>query len=405
MHLIALNIPDLLINLWRCNFGCEKTDSKHSWDWGVLQGDTWKQHGQAITDSTPHLPGSFDRPPWNPAEKISSGYNAWEFLLYVYGLAPALPYNVLPEKYWRNFCKLVFSVWIFNQHHILTVDLQQAHKRMLEFTAEFEVLYYQRRANWLHFVRPSLHTAQHLGPEVVRSGPGICSSQWTIERTIGNLGQEIRQPSNPYANLSQCGLLRSQINALKAMILFLSPPTNPIPKGGVDIGDGYLLLRAKEKFPRSVRSCEAEVIQSYLSGNQSYDTEFQSKITRWARIRLPNGQVGRSLWKEALKAKGKCRVARNVKNNSEKRPVALVSFYSEPHDTLLKAFFGTVWSYTSQGDSSLHVVSIKAILSVVAMVPHTPFPTSNDVTERFFVVEKPGLDIAHMIHDNNVLEE
>ncbi|EGO03229.1 hypothetical protein SERLA73DRAFT_119031 [Serpula lacrymans var. lacrymans S7.3] len=404
MHLIALNIPDLLINLWRYNFDCEKTDSKHSWDWGVLQGDTWKQHGQAIADSTPYLPGPFDCPPRNPAEKISSGYKAWEFLLYVYGLAPAFLYNVLPEKYWRNFCKLVFSVQIFNQHHILTVDLQQAHKRMLEFTAEFEVLYYQQCADQLHFVRLSLHTAQHLGPEV---------------RTIGNLGQEIRQPSNPYANLSQRGLLLSQINALKAMIPSLSPPTNPIPKGGVDIGDGYLLLRAKE-------NCEAEVIQSYLSGNQSYDTEFQSKITRWARIRLPNGQVGRSLWKEALKAKGKCRVARNVKlllsgklvfaevyyyfilcmqNNSEKRPVALVSFYSEPHNTLLKASFGTVWSCTSQGDSSLHVVSIKAILSVVAMVPHTPFPTSNDVTERFFVVEKPGLDVAHMIHNNNVLEE
>ena len=39
-----------------------------------------------------------------------------------------------------------------------------------------------------------------------------------MERTIGNLGQEIKQPSNPYANLSQRGLIRAQVNALKAII-------------------------------------------------------------------------------------------------------------------------------------------------------------------------------------------
>ncbi|KAJ6528077.1 hypothetical protein B0H19DRAFT_1195027 [Mycena capillaripes] len=39
------------------------------------------------------IPGSFDRPPRNPAEKINSGYKAWERLLYVYGAGPALLYG------------------------------------------------------------------------------------------------------------------------------------------------------------------------------------------------------------------------------------------------------------------------------------------------------------------------
>jgi hypothetical protein len=60
-----------------------------------------------------------------------------------------------------------------------------------------------------------------ISPEVTRLGPPICSSQWTMEHTIGNLGEEIWQLSNPYANLSQRGLLRCQVNALKAMILNL----------------------------------------------------------------------------------------------------------------------------------------------------------------------------------------
>ena len=37
---------------------------------------------------------------------------------------------------------------------------------------------------------------------------------------------------------------------------------------------------------------------------------------------------------------------------------------------------------------------MKSILSVVAMVHHLPFPGDN--SERCFVVEKPGLDVASL---------
>lgn len=60
MHLVSLNIPDLLIPIWRGTMECEKTDNKASWDWAVLQGDIWKSHGQAVTDATPYLLGTFD---------------------------------------------------------------------------------------------------------------------------------------------------------------------------------------------------------------------------------------------------------------------------------------------------------------------------------------------------------
>ena len=42
----------------------------------------------------------------------------------------------------------------------------------------------------------------HLVPETVRVGLLSLLTQWPLERTIGNLGEEIKQPSNPYANLS-----------------------------------------------------------------------------------------------------------------------------------------------------------------------------------------------------------
>ena len=60
MHLGSLNIPDLLINLWRGAFECDKKDDKSTWDWAVLQGPVWEKHGKDVAACTPYLPGSFD---------------------------------------------------------------------------------------------------------------------------------------------------------------------------------------------------------------------------------------------------------------------------------------------------------------------------------------------------------
>jgi hypothetical protein len=105
MHLPALNIPDLFIPLWRGTFECDKTDSKDNWPWAVLKGETWKTHGKMVADATPYIPGSFDRASRNPAEKINSGYKAWEFLLYFFGMGPCLFYRVLPDQFWQHYCK------------------------------------------------------------------------------------------------------------------------------------------------------------------------------------------------------------------------------------------------------------------------------------------------------------
>jgi hypothetical protein len=230
--------------------------------------------------------------------KINSGYKAWEFQLYLYGLAPGLLYGILPFKYWQNFCKLAYAMRIFNQHKIPTQDLQNAHKSMMEFVSEFEELYYQRQARRLHFVQPFLHALAHTGPEVVRVGPPICSSQWTLERTIGNLGQEIRQPSNPYMNLSYRALRRAQINALKITIPDLEPLVNQLPRGAKDLGGGYALLRALERSPHRIRNCEARVIRGYLDPDCDLDEDIF--LAKWARLRLPTGQAAHSEWREGV---------------------------------------------------------------------------------------------------------
>jgi hypothetical protein len=70
---------------------------------------------------------------------------------------------------------------------------------------------------------------------------------------------------------------------------------------------------------------------------------------------------------------------------SQNLTLACISCYSQPHEGLLKASRGTLWSCTH---GVTKVIDVKSISAVVAMVPHQPFPGE----ERLFLVEKPGLD-------------
>jgi hypothetical protein len=90
MHLSTFNLANLLLFLWYGQLDNRRTDPISFWPWAVLWGNTWEQHGKEVAETTSYLPGSFDQPPRNIAEKINSGYKAWEWLLYLYGLAPAL---------------------------------------------------------------------------------------------------------------------------------------------------------------------------------------------------------------------------------------------------------------------------------------------------------------------------
>ena len=136
-----------------------------------------------------------------------------------------------------------------------------------------------------------------------------------MERTIGNLGQEIQQPSNPFANLLQRAVQHCQINALKAMIPDLDPSPPHVLQGAKDLGDGFILLHAKDRVSQTVQNCEKEILLKYLKDvyNAPMDEDWIPTISRWARLRLPNGQVARSTWNEKMKPLNKVRMSRNIK--------------------------------------------------------------------------------------------
>ena len=94
-----------------------------------------------------------------------------------------------------------------------------------------------------------------------------------MERTISNLTEEMKQPSQPFANLSQRGLRRAQVNMLKAIIPELEKdPKNP--HGLQDIGDGYILLCAKDERMRTLRGAAATAIREYMHQETGKDVTY-----------------------------------------------------------------------------------------------------------------------------------
>lgn len=315
MHLICLNLTDLLFGLWRGTLKCGENDLKATWSWAILHDFLWEEHGEDVRRATPYLPGSFDRPPRNPAEKASSGYKAWEWLMYVFGMGPAVFYGVLEEPYYSNFCLLVHAIRILHQRTITRAEMIQAHNELIQFVDDYERLYYQGKSARLHFVRQSIHGLLHLSPGIPDYGPLGLLAQWTMERTIGNLTEEIRQPSNAFMNLAERCVIRAQVNAIKSMYPQLQDaPVKTHPDGAQSLGDGYYLLHAKDNCPREVRPCEEVAIKNYYASmGRPVDPNWHPRVTRWARLEIPTQQIARSLWKESKKPLEQTRMARNVK--------------------------------------------------------------------------------------------
>ena len=93
MHLLSLNLGELLIPLWRGTSTCDTADDKSTWDWATLKGNVWVEHGKLVAAATPYFPALFHCPPRNPVKKINSGYKATEYYLYLFALGPCYDFD------------------------------------------------------------------------------------------------------------------------------------------------------------------------------------------------------------------------------------------------------------------------------------------------------------------------
>ena len=311
MHLLNLNLTHLLISIWRNGPDIKlKFDSATKPDFIIFDDENiWQAHGNLIASISPYLPSSFDHPPRNPAKKISSGYKACEFMLYFWALGPAVFRPFLPHHLWVHFCKLVCGLRAILQRHITQAHIIMAQTMLNEWVKEFEEKYYNRQISRLHLVRPCVHAVVHAARETVRCGPLNLVAQWVLENAIGNLGREVHQHSNPFSNLSQRGLLRAQMNALKAIYPQFDHSAS-LPRGAQDLGSGYTLLYARDRNVLDISDeQEKRIFTAFLLACGKPQQKLS--LIRWARLRLPNGQIARCAWKE-LQNKN-TRNSRNIK--------------------------------------------------------------------------------------------
>ncbi|KAF9646246.1 hypothetical protein BDM02DRAFT_3130490 [Thelephora ganbajun] len=218
MHQPVINLTALMFDLFCDCEGCRKGDPRGVWDWAILKGDVWVTHGKAVADAASYFPRSFD----------------------LVGI------------------RIIYQRWISRQ------QLELAHKLLLEWVLEFELLYYQRKIERLHFVRQCVHSLTHLAPETHRLGPPSLSAQWTMEHVIGIFGSLIKQPLNPFANLTEQAKKVAEINAIVAMWPDLERPKED-PHGCIDMGQGYLLLGPKDEKPYRLSSAEEDALVAFYS--------------------------------------------------------------------------------------------------------------------------------------------
>ncbi|KIJ09554.1 hypothetical protein PAXINDRAFT_17364 [Paxillus involutus ATCC 200175] len=395
MHL-AGNLSDLFLSLWRGTMDCAATDDINTWGWAVFRDvDTWTAHGQSVAEAGCSLPGSYGRKPRNIAEKLNTSYKTWEL-----DSVPPFSTTYSPS-----------SIGLTTANFITAQELKDTHSLFCNWEDEFERIYYKLQENRLHFVRPCIHQVSHLVTETIQKGPPICYVQWTMERTIGNLGQEICQPSQPYANLSQEGVRRCQVNALLSAIPTLAIPPKGLPEGAVDLRDGFALLHKRDKNHVLPVDGPARTIQHFLGAHRPLP-----KIKRWARLLIPNGQIAWTVWREKLKAREDIRASRNIKFTLDGRirftevqyftrlaigedhlrfiNVAVLQLYSMPDEELLRLSMQTYATCTLLDE--LLVIDVKQIIGVIAMVPQTTRLPGGEIKDRFFLVERLGLELSDL---------
>lgn len=84
------------------------------------------------------------------------------------------------------------------------------------------------------------------------------------------------------------------------------------PRVSDSIGNGFILLGAREEYARKIPDIESAALQEYYLKKDIDLGTGTLYIQKWARLRLPNLQIVRSAWKEKIKELNRVRMARNI---------------------------------------------------------------------------------------------
>ncbi|KAK7035083.1 hypothetical protein R3P38DRAFT_3184621 [Favolaschia claudopus] len=220
-----------------------------------------------------------------------------------------------------------------------------------------------------------------------------------------------------HANLERA-IRRCNVNALKSIFPDFEKHENNTPQASVDAGGGYMLLCAQDSCARRVSVPEEEAIREYLQDEFGSDVSegWRPFVVRWARAKLPDGQIVRSSWKEedmtVLRAARHVKVQLEGEDNprfaeilffmilcvdEEERYVGVASFFGPPEEHLLKLSSSMYWSFQHLRDADIRVIELTSIISCVTMAPDSQYQThrtDGSHTDRWFLMQEPGAKLA-----------
>ncbi|KAK7029260.1 hypothetical protein R3P38DRAFT_2461887, partial [Favolaschia claudopus] len=207
---------------------------------------------------------------------------------------------------------------------------------------------------------------------------------------------------------------------------------NNAPQASADAGGGYMLLCAQDSCARRVSEPEEEAIREYLQDEFGSDVSeaWSPFVVRWARAKLPDGQIVRSLWKEdnmsVLRAARHIKVGASIyprplllivvqidgEDNprfaeilffmilhveGEERYVGLATFIGPPEEHLLKLSSSMYWTFQHLRDADIRVIELTSIVSCVTMAPDSQYQTyrtDGSHLDRWFLMQEPGAKLA-----------
>jgi hypothetical protein len=319
MHVFAINAFEELMALYRGVLTCNDRDDKATWDWchDFCVSQNFKKHGERVDGFRWRVPSWAGRPPQNPFKKLSSGWKAIEALIYFFGMCPLLFEEYLPEEYYQHYCKLVRIFEILQQDTITSEDHDELTTLVIEYAEGIETLFVQRQAYRVHFVRPWIHSLLHMPAEVARIGPLSYYAQWTLERLIGLLEDDLRLHSDPYANIAHIAQRMCSRNALISMMPELGPPARQLTSADLNVGEGYALLHPCDKVDQLLTPDEVRAVQVFAEERWNEGDQFDShRAVRYQRLATPAGPVTRSTLKENRMPAGHLQSSRMVEVSS-----------------------------------------------------------------------------------------
>ena len=76
-------------------------------------------------------------------------------------------------------------------------------------------------------------------------------------------------------------------------------PEEPKPRTLAILGDGYILMGARERSPHYIKvQSEVNALHVFLQGLNINLPNWSPYFQKWARLRIPTGQIARTAWRE-----------------------------------------------------------------------------------------------------------